>query len=223
MHWWHYLSSLGALGITAPLGIGIAVWLGAAHCSRRALVWCLLVGAAMLVVVASKVAFIGWGVGLKAFDFTGFSGHAARAGAVFPAAAYLVLRGARRPWRVAGVVLAVLLALVVTVSRVKVHAHSPAEAVLGVLLGLAAAGAFIALCRSEKVFSPSPLLVGLTLAVLVFQPRTEGIDSQQWMTALALNLSGHDRPYTRWSWQQTRRPYLPPCRAENIRFTYFCV
>ena len=33
---------------------------------------------------ASKVAFIGWGLGLSALDFTGISGHAMIASAVYP-------------------------------------------------------------------------------------------------------------------------------------------
>ena len=220
---WHYITALGGLGITAPIGIAITAWLGAAHCTRRALYWCLVFGAAMLVVIASKVAFIGWGIGSQAYDFTGFSGHAARAGAVFPVAIYLLCREARLGWRIVNVGMAALLAMLVAWSRVVVLAHSPAEALLGLLLGLGTAAVFIALAHSTKRFTPNPWLIGLTLLVLIVQPRGERVDSQQWMTALALNLSGHDRPYSRWSWQPTRRPYLPPCPSSQRRFTYLCL
>ena len=222
MHWWYYLSALGGLGMTAPIAVGIAVWLAAAHCRRRALSWCLLFGGAMLIVIASKIAFIGWGIGSMAIDFAGFSGHAARAGAVYPVAAYLLWREARREWRYAGVALAALLAVAVAVSRVKVHTHSESEALLGLMLGLATAGCFISLTRRTREFTLNPWLVGLTLLVLILQPRTARVDSQQWMTGLALNLSGHDRPYSRLSWQPTRQRYLPPCPAAQVRFTYIC-
>ncbi len=223
MVWWHFITALGGLGITAPIGIAIAAWLGAAHCARRALYWCLVFGVAMAIVIASKIAFIGWGIGSQAYDFTGFSGHAARAGAVFPVAAYLLCREMRLGWRVIHVALAALLAVLVAISRVKVMAHSPAEALLGLLLGLGTAAAFMALTHSTRRFTPNPWLIGLTLLVLVAQPRGERVDTQQWMTAIALNLSGHDRPYSRWSWQPTRRPYQPPCPTLQRRFTYLCV
>lgn len=221
MTWWHYITALGGLAVTAPLGGGIAVWLAAAHCRRRALHWCLLFGGAMLLVILSKVAFLGWGIGLRGLDFAGFSGHAARAAAVFPVAAYLLLRDRPRSWRMAGVALAASLAVAVAVSRVMVHTHSASEAAFGCALGLGVAGAFIALARTARQFHPSPVLVALTLALLLL-PRMEPVDSQQWMTGLALNLSGKDRVYLRHGWRPAPRPYVPPCPAAQVRFQYFC-
>lgn len=226
MHWWYQITALGGIGVTGSLSVAIALWLATAHCRVRALYWCMLFGGAMLLVIASKIAFIGWGVGLMSVDFAGFSGHASRAAAVFPVAAYLLLR--KQPsWLCrAGVAGAVLLALLVTYSRIAVKTHSTSEAVLGCALGLMVAAAFITLVRSPRDFSPHPVLVALTLAVLVLLPQSEQghkkFNSQQLMTGVALNLSGNDRPYQRWNWKPAATPYVPPCTIEKIHFSYVC-
>jgi hypothetical protein len=78
---WHLTTILGGVGLTAPLAVAILLWLAAAHCRRLALLWSALLGAVIMLVMASKLAFLGWGLGIQALDFTGFSGHAARAAA----------------------------------------------------------------------------------------------------------------------------------------------
>jgi membrane-associated phospholipid phosphatase len=221
MLWWHHITALGGLNVTALIALAIGVWLGAARCWRLALAWCLLFGAAMLLTVASQVAFLGWGIGVQRVDFAGFSGHAARAAAVFPVAFFLLLEGEGRRIRAAGTAFGVLVALAVAVSRVKIGAHSPSEAVLGCTLGLAVAALFMARARVARRFVPSPLLVALSLAVLLL-PKAEPADAHQWVTGFSLGLSGHDRPYTRPGWKLARAPYVPPCPQQKLRLGYMC-
>jgi membrane-associated phospholipid phosphatase len=242
MIWWSHLSALGGLNVTALLALAIAAWLVGAHCWRLALAWCLLFGAAFCIAAASQMAFLGWGIGVRSLDFTGFSGHATRAAAVFPVALYLLLerRGRRRAgrdispypdgraerrrggWWRAAVLAGVLLALAVAIARVKVGAHSPSEALAGCLLGLAAAALFIARTRAARGHSPQPLLLGL-LAATVLLPRADPINSHQWLTAAALKLSGSDRVWLRTGWRPARAPYVPPCAPEKRRFGVLCI
>ena len=240
---WSHLSALGGLNVTALLAFAIAVWLGAARCWRLALAWCLLFCCALLVAGASQMAFLGWGIGIQAYDFTGFSGHATRAAAVFPVALFLLLdrRGRRtagardvedgqpggRPERRQGsrvraaVGAGVLLAIGVAVARVKVGAHSSSEALTGCLLGLLTAGLFVARARAARDHSPQPLLLGL-LAATILLPRADPINSHQWLTAATLKLSGRDRVYLRRDWQPAQGPYVPPCTPDRVRFDYLC-
>jgi membrane-associated phospholipid phosphatase len=241
MVWWSHLSALGGLNVTALLALAIAAWLVGAHCWRLALAWCLLFGGAILIAAISQMAFIGWGVGVQSLDFTGFSGHAARAGAVFPVAFFLLFerRGRRRGgrwadrladngmdrrregWLRAGVLAGGLLAVGVAIARVEVGAHSPSEALSGCLLGMAAAGLFVTRSRAARDFSPQPLLLGL-LAATFLLPRADPANSHQWLTAAALKLSGRDRVYLRTDWQPALGPYVPPCAPERVRFDYLC-
>jgi membrane-associated phospholipid phosphatase len=244
MIWWYHLSALGGLNVTALLAVAIAAWLVGARCWRLALAWCLLFGAALLIAVASQMAFLGWGIGVRSLEFTGFSGHATRAAAVFPVALFLLLerrglrredrRGETRPggqdrrsgnWLRAGFLLTVLagavLAVAVAIARVKVGAHSASEAAAGCVLGLACAGLFIARTRAARDRSPQPLLLGLLAATLLL-PRADPVNSHQWLTAAALKLSGSDRVWLRNGWQPARGPYVPPCAPERRRFEVLC-
>lgn len=222
MNWWQHLTDLGGLNVAGTIAAAIALWLGAAHCSRLALYWCALFGAAMGLVIASKLAFLGWGIGLQSLDFAGISGHAARAAAVLPVACFLLLRGqSERAGNIAAA-LGMMTGAATAASRVVLGFHSASEAALGWLLGVGVAMLFIARARAAREFRPSPLLVAATLVVVALLPRVEPGYSRQWMTAAALNLSGHDRAYQRWSWKLARAPYAPPCAPEKVRFTYMC-
>lgn len=219
---WSHISALGGLTVTAIIGLACAGWLVGARCWRLALAWGLLFGGAMLLAVASQVAFIGWGVGVRSLDFTGFSGHATRAAAAYPVACFLLFE--RRPaWhRLLGVVCGALLAALVALARVKIGAHSASEAVLGYALGMAAALLFVARALANRRSSRKPLLVGgVALAVLLL-PGAEPPSTHQWVTALALDLSGHDRPWLREGWQPAPGPYVPGCDREKVHLRYFC-
>jgi membrane-associated phospholipid phosphatase len=237
---WYHLSALGGLNVTALLAVAIAAWLVGARCWRLALAWCLLFGAALMIAAASQMAFLGWGIGVRSLEFTGFSGHATRAAAVFPVALFLLLerRGLRREdrrhavrpeapdrragsWLHAAVIAGALLAVAVAIARVKVGAHSASEAAAGCLLGLACAALFIARTRVAGDRSPQPLLLGL-LAATVLLPRADPIHSHQWLTAAALKLSGSDRVWLRRDWQPARNPYVPPCAPARRRFDLLC-
>jgi membrane-associated phospholipid phosphatase len=141
--WWSAVSALGSLAVTGPLGVAIALWLVAGRSWRLTATWVLLFGAGMALVVATKVAFIGWGVGIPEARFAGLSGHAMRACAVFPVAFYLAFRRAQPEWRRGAFVLGVLLAALVSYSRLPVLAHSTSEVVLGAGVGYTVAAAFI--------------------------------------------------------------------------------
>jgi len=222
MSWWSNLSALGGLNVTALLALAIVAWLAGARCWRLALAWCLLFGAALALAAASQLAFMGWGIGIRALDFTGFSGHAARAAAVFPVALFLLVERQGSRQRHLAVAAGTLLGIAVALARVRVGAHSPAEAAAGCLLGLAVAAIFIARARAARERSPRPLLLGLLAATLLL-PLADPINAHQWLTATALALSGQDRAWLRPDWQPAPGPYVPPCAPERIRHRYFCL
>lgn len=221
MLWWSHLSALGGLSVTLVLALGVAAWLAAARCWRLALIWCGAFGAAMLIAAASQVAFIGWGIGVRSLSFTGFSGHAARAAAVFPVALFLLVERRARHVRMGAVALGALLGVAVALARVRLGAHTPSEALTGCLLGLGAAALFLLRARVARDSSPQPLLIGL-LAAIVLLPAADAFSSHQWLTAAALKLSGRDRVYLRNDWQPAQGPYVPPCAPARVRFDYLC-
>ena len=175
---------------------------------RRLAAWWIGLGsAAVLATTASKVAFIGWGIGSVALDFTGVSGHAMFAAAIYPllfgalAPSLTRLLPSARPAAAASVWVAVgsgsALALVIGISRVVVHAHSASEVIAGLALGGSVCA--VALWRSQPPRRPlTPWLPALTVAWLALTPTVASASqTHPLVTRLALALAGHDRPYTR--------------------------
>lgn len=206
MMWWHALSVAGSLAVTGPIGVAIAVWLLAGKSWRLTAVWCASFGIGMALVVATKMAFVGWGIGVESVEFAGFSGHAMRAAAVFPVAFFLAFRSSSLLLRILGTWAGVMLAMMISISRVYVQAHTVSESVTGSLLGLMVAAIFIWYASTEHHMALSRLLVVLCIPVVLIAPRVEPIPAETWITEAALWLSGHDKPYTRAIWREPKSP-----------------
>lgn len=204
MWWWHGLSLVGSLAVTGPIGVAIAIWLVAGRSWHLTAAWCALFGAGMALVVATKVAFMGWGVGVEAVEFAGFSGHAMRAAAVFPVACYLLVRTRPMLWRVAATIAGVVLAVLIAISRVYVEAHSVSEAVTGCMLGLLVATSFIWYASVREHLALSRWLLLMCLPIVVIAPRVEPVPAERWIEQLAMHLSGRDQAYTRAIWRKPK-------------------
>lgn len=113
--------------------------------------WALLFGITGAIVCASKLAFMGWGIGIRELDFTGFSGHTALSSAFWPILLWLLCARATPALRFTAVIVGYALAGLVGYSRLMVHAHSTSEVIAGLLLG--AAGSAIFCCYSHA-FAP---------------------------------------------------------------------
>lgn len=232
---WQALTRLGEAQLLLPVMLAASLWLLLQPRSRRlALGWLGGTAAAASLTTASKVAFIGYGLGWAAADFTGFSGHAMFAAAVLPPLLHLVLGGAGNnsgggsngdcgdsgggasgnatSW---GVLAGYALAAAVAVSRVMVQAHSWSEVVTGFALG-AAASAFalgggrpLPALRGVR-WLPLALLLAFALLGVAGAPPSRTHD---WVTRLALAQSGRSQPYQRWQlhqrspWQQLQQAF----------------
>lgn len=206
---WQQITFVGDSVLTMPAAAAIVIWLLAGGAGRMAWSWCLLFGSGIFLVVATKIAFIGWGIGIPGLDFTGISGHAMRACAILPVIAVLLLQQLRPAWRTAGVLMATALALMVSLSRLVLHYHSTSEVVAGVALGMLVAIAFIRGMEGQRGFQLQHWVVGLTMLGLVPSSYAEPAPTQQWMTTVALYLSGHERPYVRKSNGELARAASP--------------
>ncbi|MDN2705738.1 phosphatase PAP2 family protein [Janthinobacterium sp. SUN100] len=209
MTWWNGISFAADMSVMGPAGVAIALWLLVSRQWRLVLSWSLWYGGGLVLVVLSKLAFMSWGVGSSALDFTGFSGHAMRAGAVFPVLMYVLLQRAAPRWRHAGVLVGVAFAVLVAISRVVVHAHSVSEAVSGCVLGLALALGFMWSARGAVNIAVSHALALASLVLMVgLSFKAEPMPTEQWLQKLALALSGHERVFSREDWKlaQDGRP-----------------
>jgi membrane-associated phospholipid phosphatase len=208
---WLGVTRLGEAQILLPAFFAGALWLALArpagargrlaqgnahehdHPARRsALRWVVAICATTAITTVSKVAFLGFGYGIAALDFTGFSGHSMYAWSILPVLG-AVLGGKR------GVPVGVLLALLITYSRVDLGAHSWSEAIAGTVLGIAAAGWTLAdyLAHPGAVRAPwwLPLLIVAWLTLLPMHAPPSRTHSL--VVSISLKLSGRPRPFTR--------------------------
>jgi membrane-associated phospholipid phosphatase len=205
---WTDITTYGDVTTTSLAAAAIAAWLFIEDEKRLAFWWSVLFAAGMGIVVATKMAFIGWGIGIRAIDFAGFSGHAMRAAAVLPVLLYLILQRTRFILRAGGVVLGFSCAAMIGVSRIVLHTHSVSEIGAGLLLGAAVSLTFIHIAHtslSKHVFKP--LRIALSLLALLPAPYVHPAPTQQWLTELTLYFSGHEQPFPRADWRaEKRRP-----------------
>jgi len=199
---WNLVTRLGEAQILLPAALMSALWfVWRDRSPRLAAVWLGGILVATLITTASKIAFMGYGLGWAALDFTGVSGHSMFAAAIYPLTGVAItsamagLQAAR--WERLGLVAGVALALVVGLSRVAVGAHSWSEVVLGLLVGgavtLVAAGAERAPPARHSLWLPFVVFVWLGSA----SPNAPPSPTHGWVTQLALAISGRSEPYTR--------------------------
>ena len=195
---WHLLTRLGEAQILLPAA-ALAVLALVRQPQGRTLAawWLAALAAAVALTTASKLAFIGWGLGWPALDFTGISGHSMFAAAVYPLLLGTLAPRSPRSLPALALGLGALLALLIGMSRVVVQAHSVSEVVAGLLLGGAVGAVAIGRVHLPLLhFSPwVALSAALWLsAAPVHAPASQ---SHAMVTRLALALSGRPTPYTR--------------------------
>jgi hypothetical protein len=188
---WLHLIRLGDLGFTLPAAAGMTAWLLAARAWRMAFWWSLLFAAAIGLVGASKIAFLGWGGGWQALCFKALSGHAAGATAVLPLLAYLLLLRAAARTRALGIATALALGALLAALLVASGEHSWSEALAGWCFGAAAS-----LGAIHFPGTPAPLRApGTMLAfALVFALGAwvmQWVHIEHWMVLAARQLSGN--------------------------------
>lgn len=210
--WWG-VTWFGDSGLLLPVALLIALWLASSQRTwPAAALWIVIFGAASSLVLASKLAFLGWGVGSARFNFTGISGHTMLSASVWPVALWLLASRGTHGLRVGLAVFGWLLAACIGLSRLGIYAHSASEVAAGYLLGLAASASFLAMQRhmAHPRLRTSLVAFSLLLPLLQLQPGhaapTHGL-----IERVAMRLAGTERPYT-------REDLLRPARAAGLRY-----
>lgn len=198
MGYWALLSFLGDSALMLPCALLITLWLGVPRETRPlAWRWMLAIGFGGALVAASKIAFMGWGLGIARLDFTGFSGHTALATSVWPVLLWLSAARFSTALRRLLVASGWLLAAAIGISRLALDAHSLAEVVSGFLLGFLVSAYFLSLPQpaARPHFRSTLLMVFLVLpALLAWRAPAP---TQDLLEVLATRLADIKSPYTR--------------------------
>lgn len=197
-HWWHTITYLGDSALTVPGACIVAAWLLINGAWALALRWLFAFGAAMSLVVVSKLLFMGWDVYPAVLDFTGMSGHTASATMLYTTMAVLLARGYSRRTQWSWLGLSVLLVTCIAISRFVVKAHSESEILSGLLTGALASWWF---ARHVTAYTQQRLrwrYALLLLAALLYGGNGQRpAPTQGMLHVIAMHISGHDFVYMR--------------------------
>ncbi len=197
-HYWHQLTRFGEIQIILPAALLVILLLSRRAQTRPLAAWWLgALAVAVLVTTASKVAFIGWGLGIPELDFTGISGHAMIASAVYPLLMATLASRWSPTWQIITFAAGMMLALMVGISRVEIGAHSVSEVVIGLLLGGSVSVIAIAKASLPRAVVRSFLAIVVGVWLLFLPLHAPQLQTHSWVTELSLRLSGNITPNTR--------------------------
>ena len=198
MHgFWAAVSALGESRLVLPVAL-IAMMVVAMSERPPVLNWLWALAIAGTAVLMSKLAFLGWGIGWAAIDFTGISGHSMVSASVYPVLGYAI---GNRYSRRAATLLAVagaLFALLIGVSRLVLGAHSVSEVILGLAVGAMVSGVVLARWPVGRLgLRMGAVVLAFLVSTMASYSVAPKLRTHDVVVALALALSGQGTPYTR--------------------------
>lgn len=199
---WQWVSFFGDSTVLLPSAAAMFMVLFLRRPSRQiAWQWGLLFGITGAIVSASKLAFMGWGIGIRELDFTGFSGHTALSTAFWPIFLWLLCARGSVVLRRTAMVMGYLLAGLVGYSRLAIHAHSPSEVIAGLLLGACGSVLFLLLQRNSSRVVDAQLSWGgvlslIIIPVVLLNTGTKA-PTQSLLGEIAVKLGPLEKPFTR--------------------------
>ena len=195
---WPFLTRFGEMQMLLPAALCAILILHRKEATRPlAIGWLVALTLASLVTTTSKVAFIGWGIGLPEIDFTGISGHAMFAMAVLPLLFATLASQLAPPQQRLSVAVGFVLALLVGQSRLAIDVHSVSEVLAGVLLGGAVSLSMLVKNSLPRATTSWPMAVVFCGFFAVSLLNTPQVNPHSWVTQLSLKLSGTTTPNTR--------------------------
>ncbi|HAT1612984.1 TPA: phosphatase PAP2 family protein [Raoultella planticola] len=199
---WQWVSFFGDSTVLLPSAAAVFMVLLLRRPSRQiAWQWGLLFGITGAIVSASKLAFMGWGIGIRELDFTGFSGHTALSTAFWPIFLWLLCARGSVALRRTAMGMGYLLAGLVGYSRLAIHAHSPSEVIAGLLLGACGSALFLLLQRNSSRVVDAQLSWGgvlslIIIPVVLLNTGTKA-PTQSLLGEIAVKLGPLEKPFTR--------------------------
>ncbi|WP_288398743.1 phosphatase PAP2 family protein [uncultured Serratia sp.] len=196
---WYSLTFFGDSMLLLPSGIIVfAILMFVCRDWKQTAQWALLFGGVGAIVCASKLAFMGWGIGIRELDFTGFSGHSALSASIWPVMMWLLTGRFSTAVRKTAVLSGYALALLIGYSRLAIHVHSVSEVISGLALGGAASSAFLWLQHNiaPPVLSYRKIAAALLLPLLLINNGTIA-PTQGLLEFIAVSIAPIDKPFTR--------------------------
>lgn len=216
---WIFITHFGNSVFLLSTALFMALWLQRARASRMSFSWLAILGMAAFVVLLTKLAFLGWGIGIGSIDFTGISGHAMLSSSVLPVLAAMLTLRMRPAVHKVSIGIGFLVAVVVGVSRLVLNSHSLSEVLLGWVVGCSVALPTIYLLNrmtegSRSRLSPWPIVIVFSALLTITAPRDgrPGPETHPLIVKMALWASGRSEPFHR-NWLHERISEAPESKS----------
>jgi membrane-associated phospholipid phosphatase len=197
MTFWPLMSRLGQAEVVLPCMLTLGLWFAVDRERRTTMIWLASLLSAVVITVATKIAFLGWGVGIASLDFTGISGHSMLAAAIWPILLMALTTRHQVNLRPAAALLGYILAALVAVSRVMVGVHSSSEALAGFVLGSLVSGTVLLSALPTRRIAPGLLSLALAFWLVIAPLQMPTSKTHGLITRLAMQLSNRSQPYSR--------------------------
>lgn len=201
---WILITHLGNSVLLLSTALIMALSLLSARAPKMSLSWLVVLGIATLLVLFTKLAFLGWGFGIGSIDFTGISGHAMLSSAVFPVLAVMLTLRMRPALRMTSLGVGFIAAIVVGISRLILNSHSLSEVLIGWAVGCSVAIPTIIflnrMAEDTRIrLSPWPMGFAFAAALAITAPRDglPGLETHPLIVKMALWASGRSEPFHR--------------------------
>ena len=167
-----FITDFGDQAVILPLAAAIALIFLVSGWRRGAAAWTVAIGATLGLMLLLKLAFLACGHLIPGTGIVSPSGHTAAAAVVYGGLAGIAMRSvtSNKYWLMAcTLAIAVLCAIVLGVSRLKLGVHSPAEVLAGGMIGVGGAVSSTALAGvpSSKLRLWHVLAVGLLILIVL--------------------------------------------------------
>lgn len=193
---WIKFVDIGHTAVMIPMAGAIAAWLIAGRAWKMALCWCVIFTAALSVVALSKIAFLGWGIGIPSLDFKALSGHAMLTTAVIPVMFYLLLQWSPPIVRAAGVLLGIVFGVIMVFCLVAFNFHTVSEAIAGCILGAFVTFGFVWTSGTLPIPRLNRWLIPFSASAFLAVWYVKPASIEHSIIVVALYFSGHDAPYS---------------------------
>lgn len=180
--------------------------------------WIWLLSIALVLTIASKVMFMAWGVGWPALQFSGVSGHAMCAAAVYPMLMTALTLHLPPLGRQLAMAAGYALAFCVGASRLALDAHSTSEVVAGLLVGAAASAPAMDLLRLPRMALEQVVLVAPALMLALVAGLMPTWQAESMLARMSSTISGHNTAHTRCDFIPSRclRPRGRPGAGDRL-------
>lgn len=195
--YWQLITQLGSSSLLLPVLVVSVLTLLFARQKKAVCLWLAALTFAVTFTLATKLLFLGWGIGIASLDFTGVSGHTLLSTSILPVLFFTIGGVVRPKFKSIGLWFGLLLAAGVGVSRVVLGMHSISEVIAGWLLGLIVCSVAIYAINNHRQSLAYIQLIVLSLLLIFGATAPNYIPAHDMSIKLALYLSGHDKPFTR--------------------------